>query len=129
MQDAFLEEIGRKQALCTNMEGGFRQLGYVGEKIPIQVENCENYDGYGNTWYRQEGLNVHIHIGVKGLTVGKSVEITRIPIEFAPAGNVTCVGVGGSLLDMSSAFVGSNGKITVISESQYAQVDIYYLKK
>jgi hypothetical protein len=111
------------------MQEGFQQFGYVGEKIPIQVENCENYAPYGGTWYRQESIYIHVHIGIGGLTPNTNVVIATIPIGVSPENTVTCHGVGSGLLDISAVHIGVGGKINIVSETNHAMIDIYYLKR
>lgn len=126
---SFEQRIKYLEAENTQLKAEVQRLLYIGEKIPIQVENCENYAGFGNTWYREEGLYIHIHVGVAGLTTNTATVIATMPKPIRPRENVVIMGFASNKTNVSKISVQANGKIYVTSSELHATGDLYYLKQ
>ena len=109
--------------------GELKRIAYVSKKHNITVKNCNTFDVYGGTWWRQEGMWIHVHIGVTGLTANNQVDIAIIPSEVAPEHLVSGHGISNHVTTISTLYILDNGKVALTAEETAAAVDCYYLKK
>ena len=87
-----------------------------------------NYAGYGNCWYSRNGRTVHLHVGLSGLTANTPQNVFTMPEGFRPITIAAANGAGGSTYTaISRLAVSTDGTVQIISDDQYACVDITYL--
>lgn len=87
-----------------------------------------NHAGYGNCWYSRSGRTVHLHIGLSGLTANTPQNAFIMPYGFRPITIAAANGAGGSTYTaISRLTVTTTGTVQIISDDQYACVDITYL--
>lgn len=87
-----------------------------------------NYAGYGNCWYSRNGRTVHLHVGLSGLTANTPQNVFTMPEGFRPITIAAANGAGGSTYTaISRLSVSTTGTVQIVSDDQYACVDITYL--
>lgn len=87
-----------------------------------------DYAGYGNCWYSRNGRTVHLHVGLSGLTANTPQNVFTMPEGFRPITIAAANGAGGSTYTaISRLTVSTDGTVQIISDDQYACVDITYL--
>ena len=92
--------------------------------IPITPTSGSNYSAYGDCYYYKKGSRVHVHIGISGLTANTVTGIYTLPEGFRPNHFISSAGMGGSMANISTIQIDSNGGIAVRSPQQYALIQI-----
>lgn len=86
------------------------------------------YAGYGGCWYRKHEKNVHIHIGMAGLTAGTNQTVFVLPADCAPVSEVCVVGTGSTINVYASMLIYDTGTVQVRPASgQYAIIDATFI--
>ena len=106
-----------------------QRIGSVGEKILLDLITGEHYSGYGNTWCRQEGMFIHVHVGIKGLPANASSKVFTIP-NVSLDDSFYAVGIGDQLIKNVTIYINKNGEAGINpGNSTYATMDFYILAR
>lgn len=136
--------IDQLEAAVTDLEetvngDGETDLGLVGDVAALQTATAvtkadltpeTGSAGTGGCFYVVCGNLVYIHLNLTGLTSGTTYNrIADVPEAIYPAATVVALGTGAEpSTDVARAIVSStNGRITVVSSTTTAIVDIMYL--
>lgn len=96
-------------------------------EIPISsLTNGSPYSGYGNCNYYKKDTEVHIHLGIQGLTSGNDTIVYTMPSGYRPNRTKTAVGIGANNSQFAVALINPNGIITIRSQGAYAMIDLVY---
>lgn len=95
--------------------------------IPIAPTNdkISNYEGFGSSFYYKVGTRVHIHLGIK---VESNVWelLFQLPVGYRPYSVIQQSLCGSSLLMNTGVNVGSDGNVSVQTNSNYIGGDFEF---
>lgn len=87
-----------------------------------------SYGNYGNCYYFKKGNQVHVHVGMSGLTANARNSVFTLPSGYRPISMVCSTGKGGtSYIAYSIITVYTNGEIIISGTDEYAGVDVMFL--
>ena len=86
------------------------------------------YSPWGGCYYIKLGHIVNLHLGISGLTAGTGNNVYTLPSEVRPSAQITAVGVGGSVSQVSPVIITNSGAITVYPQGNtYCTLDVTYI--
>jgi hypothetical protein len=96
-------------------------------KTNITPSVGSNYSTYGNSYYEVNNNQVHIHLGLQGLTPNTVQTVYTMPSGYRPSALVAVYGQGGlSYTSLVNVKVETSGSVKTYSQDAYCVVDLWY---
>lgn len=116
------------RAEITTINGFFMNAVTSSDKITFTPLVGSVYANYGGCYYYKKGNQVHVHIGMSGLTANSQQDVFNLPSGYKPLGDMVFAGTGGlTYTAYAKAAIYANGIVRVSSADTYAMVDCLFV--
>lgn len=111
-----------------SINSGFTNAVTSSDKITFTPLVGSAYANYGGCYYYKKGNQVHVHIGMSGLTANSQQDVFNLPSGYKPLGDMVFIGSGGSTYTaFAKAVIYSSGTVRVSSADTYAMIDCFFV--
>lgn len=104
-----------------------KMLGSDYVRTTFTPTSGSSYSSYGGCYYEKYGRTVHVHVGVSGLTTGKTTTIFTLPSGYRPSSMIFGHGTGGAWNNIGYLEVNTSGTVTVRSQGTYCGADVTFM--